>query len=103
MPKLKITVTKKLTTKDVYGDSFPTELADDFVPDCPRFQVGEEFILEDGSCPSGFCSWAYADIQRDVTLLRMGGSYPWIKDKKVGISCCTDGLRPVFFKLERID
>ncbi|MFC1935894.1 TIGR04076 family protein [Chloroflexota bacterium] len=104
MPKVKITVTKKLTTKDVYGDKFPTELAGDFAPDCPRHNEGEEFLVqEDGACPPGFCGWAYADIQRDITHLGLGGSYPWCQEKNVGISCCTDGLRPVFFKLETMD
>ncbi|RLB26553.1 MAG: TIGR04076 family protein, partial [Deltaproteobacteria bacterium] len=29
--------------------------------------------------------------------------YPWLKQKGVAIACCTDGLRPVIFKLERIE
>jgi uncharacterized repeat protein (TIGR04076 family) len=49
-----------------------------------------------------FCSWAWADIQRDVVHLALGGDFPWIKEKGIGISCCTDGLRPVIFKLERL-
>lgn len=104
MAEVKITVIKKMTTKDVYGKDFPVSLAESFVQDCPRFSVGAEFVVkEDGACPPGFCGWAFADIQRDITHLRFGGSYPWCQDKKVAISCCTDGLRPVFFKLQRIE
>jgi len=52
--------------------------------------------------PEGFCSWAWADIQRDVIHMGLGGDFPWMKKPGVMISCCTDGLRPVVFKLERI-
>ncbi len=31
------------------------------------------------------------------------GSFPHIKDSKLSITCCTDGLRPVFFLLERME
>ena len=43
------------------------------------------------------------DIQRDIFHTLYGGYYPWMKEKGVVISCCTDGLRPVVFKLERIE
>jgi uncharacterized repeat protein (TIGR04076 family) len=34
----------------------------------------------------------------------MGGSFGhWMLDEKSFIACCTDGLKPVFFKVERID
>jgi len=52
--------------------------------------------------PPSFCSWAWADIQRDVAHLAIGGDFPWIKQRGIMITCCTDGLRPVVFKLERI-
>ncbi len=102
--KVKITVVKKMTTEDLYGKDVPIALSETFIPDCPRFKLGDEFIVpEDGSCPSRFCSWAYADIQRDITHLRFGGSFPWSKDKKSTVACCTDGLRTVFFKLEKME
>ena len=101
--KVKITVIKKLGTKDVYGDNLPCQISDDLEPVCPALDVGSEFVADGGTCPSGFCGWAFADIQRDIALLWLGGEFPWIKDKGVAISCCTDGLRPVFFKLERIE
>ena len=101
---VKITVTKKLSASDVYGTDIPCTPSDTFALECPRLNVGDEFIVgEHGDCPKGFCSWAFADIQRDIIHLRYGGSYEWIKDKGTAVSCCTDGLRPVFFKLERID
>ena len=114
MAKIKITVVKKLNVKDIHGDNPPANINEDMLtPECHRFKVGQEFVLDttkDASdpqswqnCPPGFCSWAFADIQRDISHILFGGSYPWIKDKGVIITCCTDGLRPVIFKVERIE
>lgn len=51
--------------------------------------------------PEGFCSWAWADIQRDVLVVMSGGSISWFNRKNMSIVCCTDALRPVVFKIER--
>jgi len=100
MARVKITVVKKLNNKDMFGDNPP--LTPTSVPECNRLEVGQEFV-SDGDFPAGFCPWAYADIQRDITHLRFGGDFPWIKEKGAILSCCTDGVRPVIFKLERIE
>jgi len=95
---VKITVLKKLETgavlKEFGGEG--VEAA------CPSVKLGQEFISKGIAMPAGFCSWAWADIQRDVAHLALGGDFPWIKQKGKMVSCCTDGLRPVLFKLERI-
>jgi len=101
MAKVKITVVKKVNNKDMFGDNPP--LGFTAVPECDRLEVGQEFISEECSCPPGFCYWAFADIQRDIVHLLFGGSYPWMKEKGVALACCTDGVRPVIFKLERIE
>ena len=101
MAKVKITVVKKVNNKDMFGDNPPVGFT--AVPECNRLGVGQEFISDEGSCPPGFCAWAFADIQRDITNLRFGGNFPWIKEKGAMLSCCTDGIRPVIFKLERIE
>jgi len=99
--KVKISVVKKLSTGDLFGDKPPVHAT--FEESCPRCNVGDVWIVpEDGSCPEGFCPWAYADIHRDITHLRFGGDYPFVKEAGVAVQCCTDGLRPVFFKLERV-
>ena len=71
---------------------------------CPYFKIGQEFVTDKTKMPEGFpCSWAWADIQRDVVHLALNGDFPWIKQKGTMVSCCTDGLRPVIFKLERLE
>ena len=75
--KVKITVIQKMSTQDVYSNS-PCELAKVFVQECDRFSIGDEFVVqENGDCPDGFCGWAFADIQRDITHLRLGGNFTW--------------------------
>jgi uncharacterized repeat protein (TIGR04076 family) len=63
---------------------------------------GKEFISKDFAMPPGFCAWAWSDIQRDVVVLASGGNLPWVSKDGVAISCCTDGFRPVVFRLERL-
>ena len=97
---IKITVLKV----DLYKE-FVDEYAADkegFAP-CKLFEVGQEFMLPGHNKPDDFCSWAWADIQRDVVAMNSGGSFPWIDPKGVSIACCTDGLRPVTFKIERVE
>lgn len=100
MAKVKITVVKKIHNQALFGDKPPVGFT--AAPECDRVEMGQEFVSDEGKCPPGFCSWAFADIQRDITHLRFGGNFPWIKEKGKILSCCTDGVRPVIFKLERI-
>lgn len=95
--KVKITVLKKLKTGEVLE-----EFGNKVEAECPLFPVGKEFVSEGVNMPQGFCSWAWADIQRDVAHLALGGDFFWINKKGTMVSCCTDGLRPVLFKLERM-
>lgn len=102
--KVKITVVKRLDTKDVFGSQMP-ETSDAFQgTTCTLWEDGREFIVqEDGKMPPDFCSWAWHDIHRELSVLRFGGNFPWMKKPGVGYACCTDALRPVIFKLERVE
>jgi uncharacterized repeat protein (TIGR04076 family) len=95
---VRITVLKKLNT----GDVFEKYASKDMTSECTVMKSGKEYMSRGMQMPEGFCSWAWADIQRDVIHLSLGGDFPWIREKGVMISCCTDGLRPVVFKLERL-
>ena len=95
---VKITVIKKLETGDVFKEYASIEAP----PTCSAVKMGDEYVSKEMGIPEGFCNWAWADIQRDVVHLALGGEFPWMKKKGTMISCCTDGLRPVLFKLERM-
>ena len=97
--KLKITVLKR----DIYKDFIDQYSADKSTGACDAVKDGQEFILETLDKPDDFCSWAWADIHRDVTAVFFGANYEWIKQPNTVISCCTDGLRPVVFKIELIE
>ncbi len=104
MTKVKITVVKKLNVKDLYEDNPPLQYKEKWMtPECDRFELGQEFLLDTIDCPPGFCSWAFADIQRDLVHMFFRGNYPWVQQKGATLSCCTDGFRPVFFKIERLE
>ena len=68
---------------------------------CDRFSEGQEFI-SDGWMPEGFCNFAWPDIHKYVLVLARGGNMVGVKGGTF-VTCCTDGFRPVFFKLERVD
>ncbi|MHA1187160.1 MAG: TIGR04076 family protein [Candidatus Heimdallarchaeota archaeon] len=52
--------------------------------------------------PEGFCMWAWRDLYKDLSVLFFGGNF-WRKEKGTIHSSCTDGRKPVVFKLERIE
>jgi uncharacterized repeat protein (TIGR04076 family) len=97
--KVRITVIKK---------TFNTEWVEAYTEPgafCPRgcchdFEIGHEFISE-GHMLEGFPDWAWADMQKYVMTLARGGNFIGVKPGMF-ITCCTDGFRPVFYKLERI-
>jgi uncharacterized repeat protein (TIGR04076 family) len=91
---VKITVLKRLHHEDLL-----TEYADSMWTPCDRFREGEEFIAWGVNMPERFCSWAWADIQKYVMTLSRGGNFVGVKPG-IYIASCTDGFRPVIFKLE---
>lgn len=98
--KVKITVLKRFSPSEVFEKSPVTPVEP--LGACKLFRDGQEFIIEDGRMPEGFCSGAWHTIYCNVGTLAFGGDLPWYKEKGVAVNCCTDGLRPVIFKLERI-
>ena len=99
MRHVKITVLRK---------EFYPDLADAYLTDgqaagpCPILNVGDTFDYCGGAeMPEGFCPWAWIDIYRGVSALSAGATNtPWnIRDGET-IYCCTDGIRPVVFRLE---
>ncbi|WP_083767684.1 TIGR04076 family protein [Opitutus terrae] len=90
--KCRITVLRKLFHADLY-DQHPYGRR----AACGRFEEGQVFMTESPwDPPPGFCTWAWADLRAIIHKIHAG-------DPTVMISCCTDGLRPVLFKFERIE
>ena len=91
-----ITVLRRLLLDDLVA-----EYAESAWHPCKRLEEGREFISQGANMPAGFCSWAWADIHKYVMTLARGGNFLGFKPG-LFVTCCTDGLRPVVLKLERI-
>jgi uncharacterized repeat protein (TIGR04076 family) len=90
--KCRITVLRKDFHKDLY-EKHPSRHAGP----CDILEVGQEFVTEiPWSPPEGMCTWAWADMRSLIHMMHAGGT-------EVKIFSCSDGLRPVLFKVERID
>jgi uncharacterized repeat protein (TIGR04076 family) len=101
MAKCKITVLKKIFNKELVDEYCSLNLPAT-CSGCRLYALGQEFIVENhNQVPEGFCSWAWGDIQKDVTTVLFDGSFPWINQPGVAIACCSDGLMPVVFKIEK--
>jgi len=53
--------------------------------------------------PDGFCSTAWGDIFKNIQTVCLEGNFPSTKKEGLNISCCTDGVKPVVFKIERME
>jgi len=98
--KLKITVLKRLDPKDIF-EEYPVAERDWFAP-CDVYRDGQEFVLEELGMPEGFCPSAWQTIYPNVRTIWFGGNLPYFKERGVAVSCCSDGMRPVIFKIERL-
>ena len=102
MKKVQITVLRKM---------FYSDLAESYLTDgketgaCPLLNEGEVYTYSGQAImPKGFCQWAWIDIYRSVMALSSGATFaPWNNKDNMQIYCCTDGIRPVIFKIEALN
>ncbi len=99
MPQLKITVVRAFSPEEVFGHEFRMASGEP-VPKC-QLEEGQSWTTDGWNMPEGFCSWAWEDLRKDRYLLYFGGNIPDTEEGVVYVSC-SDGKRPVVFKLERL-
>ncbi len=88
----KITVLKCDFNQELY-EQYPYGYAGK----CGRLKEGQVFITKSRwDSPEHFCTWAWRDLLPGIHSYHEGKEYP-------SIACCTDGLRPVTFKLEKLE
>ena len=125
--KVKLTV----LDKKVYPELQEQYCADPNSGACPCYNIGDEFIFERYGAADDFwhvglntlrqsttsptngagtsylphCSEAWDAFSRYIYTGLQGGSIMrgWMNDERVMITCCSDGTRPVIFKIERMD
>ena len=99
--KVKITVLKTTLDKELAA-----EYGAEGLKACPMLKEGQVFYAGLGK-PEGFCDGAWRTIHPYVFALANGAKHfyfnDWVRQPGVAITCCNDGLRPVFFKLEATD
>jgi len=99
MVEIKITVLKRELHED-----FAREYTKGKLELCPRNSEGQIYISKDGAKPEGFCNFSWIDINKYVYTLFFKGSFDmWMKDRNTAIAGCTDGIRRVIYKIERIE
>lgn len=104
--RIRITVLKSDVIEDLaaqYGQLQPDGTRN--THPCPFFHPGDRFIfsLKSGITGGPFCEMAKNDLFTMMTgLLGKGAATPVGEKRNIPpeICCCSDGLRPVFFKLE---
>ena len=103
LPKCKITVIKRSLNKDLI-DQFISEEYTGMKP-CEIFKEGQEIIIDPntGKIPKHFCDWAWADIRHHINMIASGGNMMGMRNVGTAIAACSDYLRPVYFKIERMD
>jgi uncharacterized repeat protein (TIGR04076 family) len=104
LPKCKITVLKRTINRDLMDEYLDDAYKDTGLCEC--FEEGDEFIIDPTVVPEAFlarCAWAWADIRQDIMTIAMGANIPGIRQPGTVITGCTDWLRPVIFKVERMD
>jgi len=125
--KVKVTV----IDKKLYPELQAEYCADPNSGRCSCYHVGDEFVFERYGAADDFwhmglntlkqtaktageiaggtgfphCSEAWDAISRYIYAGLQGGSIMrgWMNDERVMIACCSDGTRPVIFKIERLD
>ena len=117
--------------KKLYPELQAQYCADPDSGPCPCYRVGDEYVFERygaadsfwhmgagtlvnaagpaegiaGSAGMPHCSEAWDAVSRYIYTALQGGSIMrgWMRDERVMIACCSDGTRPVVFKLQRLD
>ena len=103
LPKCRITVLKRTIHPDLIDEYLDDAYGD--IGLCECFAEGDEFIVDPATLPEDFfarCAWAWADIRHDLLTVAYGGDMPGMNQPGTIITGCTDWLRPVIFKVERI-
>ena len=104
MAGLKITVLERTCNKELAEAFGSIEFLErDGGGPCSRFEDGQTFLLSVAECPSGFCERAWSDIQGEVRTVLSGGAHDFMKRPGSALGNCTSGIRPVIFRIERVD
>jgi len=94
----------RITVEKVsFNEDLAKKYSKEWMKTCSVFVEGQIFEIQDPwSMPDGFCSNAWSDIYKNIQTISLGGNFPSTQKEGTNLSCCTDGIRPVIFRIERI-
>jgi uncharacterized repeat protein (TIGR04076 family) len=103
MSKVKITVLETSFRKEFVDLYVERERARTLGP-CEVFREGQEFVVDPiAGMPPGFCTWAWDDLYKVLIAYYASGKFDmWYEGGDTMIACCSDGTRPVYFKLDKL-
>ena len=103
LKKVKITVLKVTFNQDL-----AEEYAVPRYPPCLIHAEGQVFYSNGWQKPFGLCDYAWNSMRDMVLCIAQKGGYilgdgNWLKYKDMAIVSCSDGIKPVIFKVEATD
>ncbi|KKL87077.1 hypothetical protein LCGC14_1938310 [marine sediment metagenome] len=103
MINYKITVVKVFEPKDVIGHDF-IRPSGESIPKCSFVKENQKFLVDEMlTPPEGFCPHAWYGIFKEIWMLRNGNGYPDWTGEDTLYATCLDGIRPVCFKIEKLN
>ena len=104
MNKCKITVIERSFRKE-YVDQYVEEERKTILGPCEVFTEGQSFVVDAvEGMPEGFCPWAWNDIYKVLVAFYANGKFDmWTQGGDAVLACCSDGTRPVYFRIEKIE
>ena len=111
MYRVKLTVVKKDVFLDLTEKYSRRKNGEPITQPCGGweggYKVGQSWISQDAEKPQGFCEDAWRTVYQFVFALANGAPTLYNGERTVrpdiAITNCNDGLRPVYFKIERED
>jgi uncharacterized repeat protein (TIGR04076 family) len=98
MVRAEITVLQAVVFEDLVRKTLPEPVWEHVVP-CEYFRPGQRFVVDaDSALPDGFCPTAWRDLQGKIASA-LRDADPLTPQ----IVCCMDGLRPVTFRIQRVE
>jgi uncharacterized repeat protein (TIGR04076 family) len=99
---VKITVIKKFSPEDIFGHEIINHSTGKAIPMC-SMEKGKEYVVDNlYDMPDDFCPRVWYDSHDIITTYFFGGDFEYPETGATYVTC-NDGVRPVIFKIEKID
>lgn len=70
---------------------------------CPLgYKIGDTFYINEGKSPYGLCMTALSALVPGISVLMVGGSFPWETDPEATRRACQDYKNMVVFEIRRL-